>query len=204
MPPGTIESKGSTDQISSSPSPFYTAGSQSYYSYSTHSQSVYATSPSLGAREEPTNVYSSSGGGVRQTLAVPHHWQAHGLPPPQSGHYSRSLTPTYHHPHPYVNQHWTPEEGDGSEPNVQNSHLLPYISTLPPPPEYPGNKASDLDKKEIRRSYEMIGGKAELARSQPDLTGLESGARTLSQKESGGQFGSHAASEPTFSALRSG
>lgn len=203
MPPGAIESKGSNDQISSSPSPFYTAGSQSYYSYSTHSQSICATSSSLGVREEPANVYSSGGGG-RPALAVPHHWQAHGLPPPQSGHYSRSLTPTYHHPHPYVNQHWTPGEGDGSEHSVQSSHQVPYLSTLPPPPEYPGNKALDLDKKDIQRSYEMIGGKVELARSQPDLTGLsESGVRTLSQKESaGGKFGSHAASEPTFSALQ--
>ncbi|XP_076453945.1 uncharacterized protein LOC143289041 isoform X2 [Babylonia areolata] len=209
MPPAAIESKVGTDLVSSTPSSFYSAGSQSYYSYSTHSQSIYATSSSAG-REDLTNVYSSGAGSSRQSLMVPqHHWQSQGLPPPQSGQYSRarSLTPTYHHPHPYVNQNWTPGDDDISGQIVHNSQMLPYVSPLPPPPQYPGNKALELEKTDFHRSQEAMGGKSEHGQSQPDLSGLsDSGdSHASSQKGSGtGLLGSHTSSEPVFSAVRSG
>lgn len=213
MPPSAIESKGCTDLVSSSstaPSPFYCTGSQSYYSYSAHSQSIYATSSSAG-REDLTNIHSSSASSSRQNLTVPpHHWQSQGLPPPQSGQYSRarSLTPTYHHPHPYVNQNWTPGDQEVSGQIVNNPQMLPYVSPLPPPPQYPGNKAIDVENTDFRRSQETLSGKSEHGHSQPDLTGLSSDSgdsRTSSQKGIViGQLGSHTASEPVFSVFRSG
>lgn len=197
MPPGAVESKGSLEQIcsssssSSSPSPFPYTGVSSYFSYSTQSQSIYAASSFQSGKERLTNVYNSALSG-HQSLTVPHHLQSRGLPPPQSGHYSRSLTPTYHHPHPYINQH-----NDGG----MQEHSL-HISPLPPPPQYPGLKAED--NCDLRRSYEVSEDKVEQTRSQPDLYSEQLMSRKLLQINKGGQLGAHTTSEPTFSVLRTG
>ncbi|KAH9512690.1 hypothetical protein Btru_037919 [Bulinus truncatus] len=109
---------------------------------------------------------------------------------------------TYHHPHPYVNTHWTVGSGDSSSSSHSSltafSHNSPlsqstqsggltlattaahsghnstvsYLNSLPPPPEYPGNKAgAQTDKTaDIRscRSYETMD-KVNSQRSHPDL-----------------------------------
>lgn len=202
MPQGAIEQKGGSEQVSSSPSsssPFYSSGSnfQSYYSHPSHSQSVYATTSSVSGRDNA--AYVVGGSGSQQNLTVPHSWQVHGLPPPQSGQYSRSHTPTYHHPHPYVNT-WTNVEGVGGGYTGQTSQFLSHPPHLPPPPQYPGHRNIDIEKKDLRRSYETIAGKTELRHSHPDLS-TES---PLSHSQTKGDglpthLGAHAGSEPIFS-----
>lgn len=200
MPPGTVEPKGLSEQITSSSSSsfFSSASHQAYYSHPAHSQSVYAASTTPGGRE------AYVGGGGHLGLTVPHAWQMHGLPPPQSGHYSRSLTPTYHHPHPYINTWTNPEGGSAGHP-VPTSQFLSHPPHLPPPPQYPGNKGSESERKDIRRSYETIASKTELRHSHPDLTTDPSLARSQSKGDGlPAHLGGHTNSEPIFSITGSG
>ncbi|XP_059173003.1 angiomotin-like protein 1 [Physella acuta] len=93
---------------------------------------------------------------------------------------------TFHHPHPYVNTHWTIGSGDSTSSSHSSitassqssstflSHTvkttdnqpLSNLANLPPPPEYPGSLASA----DIRpcRSYEAMD-KFCLQKSIPDL-----------------------------------
>lgn len=203
MPSAALDMKGGQDpQVPSSLS-FLSVGSHvsPYFAHPVHSQSVYASTCGPASQEDSTNIYSVVGN--RNTLTVPHHWQAHGLPPPQSGQYARSVTPTYHHPHPYVNSQWSPGEGVATTRSSQNTQLLSYLVNLPPPPEYPGNKASD--KKDICRSHERIACKVELTRSHPDLSRLSEPASSQGQPQSGtAPLGMHTASEPIFTIAASG
>lgn len=197
MPPGTIDSKTIPDQhISTSSSQYYTtgSGSPSYYSSSAHSQTVYASS--LSGREDTTNVYAS--GGIRQHLTVPQNWQAQGLPPPQSANYFRSVTPTYHHPHPYINAQWNSAE------QGQNCQLFTYLANLPPPPEYPGQRLSNVEKKGLSQSDEHLVRKVDLTHSHPDLSHLSESKSCHSKPVVSVLLGSHTASEPIFTIARSG
>lgn len=56
---------------------------------------------------------------------------------------------------------------------LQITNQLLYLTNLPPPPEYPGPTliATSPEKKDLRRSYEMLD-KKDITRSQPDLSRL--------------------------------
>ncbi|XP_076435475.1 uncharacterized protein LOC143275336 [Babylonia areolata] len=114
-----------------------------------HCQTESATSTSSSSSSSSSSGGDDSSGSVGHppghhvtTVRVPpmaaawHHHVTQDVPPPHSERYfPRSLTPTYHHPHPYVNQ-----MGEGP---------LTYTTVpfLPPPPQYPGCRGGVGERK---------------------------------------------------------
>lgn len=170
-----VSSAHTTDVISSSQSShLMTTRSGEYSSYNSTSVNKTATDPAISL----PHLSSSSC----------HQYLSPRVPP----------VSTYHHPHPYVNAHWTVGSGDSSSsshsslttfshsaplprsssgtiPTTHSGHATPvsFMNSLPPPPEYPGNQSnsSPLDKNtDIRscRSYETMD-KVNVQRSHPDL-----------------------------------
>lgn len=105
----------------------------------------------------------------------------------------------------YANYPFT--QMSGVDPNllqfVQSGQMVPqYLSSLPPPPEYPGLHKQDLlERPEQRRSYEVLG-KPDIpgVRSQPDLsTFWESrGSVTGLHHSHGGSSGSKEGSQQSL------
>ncbi|XP_005112007.1 angiomotin-like 2a isoform X2 [Aplysia californica] len=109
-------------------------------------------------------VISSSLSSSSSSLSTHHQYLSPRVPP----------VSTYHHPHPYVNTHWTMGSGDSSS---SQTPPLSYLGNLPPPPEYPGavggmpGDVTAADKStDIRtcRSYEMMD-KVNTQQCHPDL-----------------------------------
>lgn len=163
-------------------------------------ESIFSASSSssltMGGREGgsySSSDRSTSGGGINGPGG--------GMLLPSSSNY-QYLSPrvppvsTYHHPHPYVNTHWIIGNDDyklssyssaagynsssssvtysqtGANTKTYSGHDQ-YLTTLPPPPEYPGGSSTThFSEKgaDIRtcRSYEAMD-KMDVRRSQPDL-----------------------------------
>ena len=83
----------------------------------------------------------------------------------------------------------------------QSGQMIPqYLSSLPPPPEYPGLHKQDLlERPEQRRSYEVLG-KPDIpgVRSQPDLSTFSRGSGTRLHHSHGGSSGSKEGSQQSL------
>ncbi|XP_050388338.1 angiomotin isoform X2 [Patella vulgata] len=119
-------------------------------------------------QSEQSTAYTNSPGGQLS------YWQTGQktmTTPPLRSDCSRVPISTYHGSGPYVNSQWAHNPMDISH----NQQMMSYLANLPPPPEYPGPKLSDPPvKKEMCHAFELIDttNKAELSRSQPDLSRL--------------------------------
>lgn len=117
-----------------------------------------AYAPSLDRVGSGGGAVGTSSGSVSSSSSSSHHYLSPRVPP----------VSTYHHPHPYVNTHWTVGSSDaGSHTSYTGYHssspltysqsgvssaaggggtvsysgqdqTLSYLANLPPPPQYPG------------------------------------------------------------------
>ena len=86
---------------------------------------------------------------------------------PRTSEFSQGAIPHYRSVPTYVNSQWSAPNTDAS----QNNQVLSYIANLPPPPEYPGNKAASNVSDAKLASSENVDSVG-LTKSQPDLRNI--------------------------------
>lgn len=167
----------------------------------------FATSPSQGQGYYMSSESGFSSASNSSSKLAMQDYQI--LPPNVSKQSNTFSTPpsvsSYNSSTLYANYPFT--QFSGGDPNMmqfsQSGQMIPqYLSSLPPPPEYPGLHKQDLlDRPEQKRSYEVLG-KPDIpgVRSQPDLsTFWESrGSATGLHHSHGGSSGSKEGSQQSL------